>query len=311
MPDAARPRPPVRALPAGAASSLARMTDGDDATVTPSGVRDGDPEALEAVVARRGPAVLAFCQAACGPETAVRVAAEAFARFRAAVVAAPDAATLVPDELLLGATRHAAASFAQVTPAGGGVRRVLGRPVGPNPCADVPAMLAARAEASLTPADLQRLARHLDRCAGCKWLESAFSGAEAAFRSPPEGPPPEQAAATILAAMRAAAPVGPGAAVAGLEQFSLPGHVPEPALAGAAAGPAAAGIRPAGAGPTPVAAPEAGGGRHIVAPQGHELPRPARPEPDLGGVGPFLRWILPGATVLAGVLGAMAVAGVL
>jgi hypothetical protein len=60
-----------------------------------------------------------------------------------------------------------------------------------------------------------------------------------------------------------------------------------------------------------VAAPEAGGGRHIVAPQGHELPRPSRPEPDLGGVGPFLRWILPGATVLAGVLGAMAVAGVL
>ena len=288
------------------------MTDGDDARVTPSGVRDGDPDALEAVVARRGPAVLAFCETACGPETAVRVAAEAFARFRAAVVAAPDASTLVPDELLLGATRHAAASFAEVTPPGGGVRRVLGRPVGPNPCADVPAMLAARAEASLTPADLQRLARHLDRCAGCKWLESAFSGAEAAFRSPPEGPPPEQAAATILAAMRAVAPVGPGAAVAGLEQFSLPGHVPEPALAGAAAGPAAAGIRPAGAGPTPVAAPEAGGGPHVVvAPQGHELPRPSRPEPDLRGVGPFLRWILPGATVLAGVLGAMAVAGVL
>ncbi|MBI5104987.1 MAG: hypothetical protein HZB46_08395, partial [Solirubrobacterales bacterium] len=62
--------------------------------VTPTGVRDGEPAALAGLVARRGPAVLAFCREVCGPDHAPLAAAEAFARFRAAVHDAGDAGAL-------------------------------------------------------------------------------------------------------------------------------------------------------------------------------------------------------------------------
>src|SRR3954466_7046577 len=75
------------------------------AAVTPQGVRDGDPAVLRALIARRGPAVLAFCAEILGPVEAPRAAAEALARFRAAVFATPDLSTLDPDALLRGAAR--------------------------------------------------------------------------------------------------------------------------------------------------------------------------------------------------------------
>src|SRR5260221_13829297 len=80
--------------------------------VTPAGVRDGDPAALAGLCARRGPAGLAYCEELCSPELAARAAAEAFARFRAAVVAADDPAALDPEGVLLGATRRATAALA-------------------------------------------------------------------------------------------------------------------------------------------------------------------------------------------------------
>jgi hypothetical protein len=309
------------------------MPAGHDAEVTPRGVRDGDPAALTALVARRGPAVLAFCAAVCEPADAARAAAEAFARFRAAVAAAPDASSLVPDELLLGATRHAAASLARP-----------GRPPGGEPpprprpgavCPDVPALLAARAGGSLAATDARRLTRHLSRCAACRELEAAFAQAEEAFGSPPEGPVPPAVRKRILAAMRAAAPVGPGPgpAAAAHGSFSMPapqdataedvaavpadaGPAPDTAIAAAAAAPvpeasgapAPASPQPAGGAGTAVPAVVAGGA--VAVPHPRALPRPPRREPDLSGVGPFWRWVLPGAIVVAGIAGAMAVAGV-
>jgi hypothetical protein len=296
------------------------MPAGHDAEVTPRGVRDGDPAALTALVARRGPAVLAFCAAVCEPADAARAAAEAFARFRAAVAAAPDASSLVPDELLLGATRHAAASLARP-----------GRPPGGEPpprprpgavCPDVPALLAARAGGSLAAADARRLTRHLSRCAACRELEAAFAQAEEAFGSPPEGPVPPAVRKRILAAMRAAAPVGPGPgpAAAAHGSFSMP--APQDATAEAAAvapadaAPAAErAVAPAPASPAPAdgagtAAPAIAATGAVSIPHPRALPRPTRREPDLSGVGPFWRWVLPGAIVVAGIAGAMAVAGV-
>jgi hypothetical protein len=75
--------------------------------VTPTGVRVGDPLVLAALCARRGAAVLAFASRVCEPAYLNRAAADAFARFRAEVVAADGALTVHPDALLLRAARRA------------------------------------------------------------------------------------------------------------------------------------------------------------------------------------------------------------
>ena len=306
------------------------MPAGHDAEVTPRGVRDGDPAVLQALVARRGPAVVAFCAAVCEPAGAPRAAAEAFARFRAAVAAAPDASTLVPDDLLLGATRHAAASFARSgRPAGAAARP---RPRPDAVCPDVPALLAARAGGSLVEADRRRLSRHLTRCAPCRELEAAFAQAEEAFHAPPDAPLPAATRKRIVAAMRAAAPVGPGAAAATTAPaqpgdqpaahgaFSMPEPQPEP---GPESGPGAdeqpadgggpataqrtAGGEPAAASATaPIAAPPAGetaAARPRAAAPARRRARPLRGRPVLA-LGAARR------DGVAGIVGAMAVAGV-
>ena len=146
----------------------AAMEASSEKGVTPQGVRAGDPAALQALVDRRGPAVIAFCTQVCGPPAADRAAAEAFARFRAAVRDAPDLKLLEPEALLRGATRHAAASMAR-QPSGPPPHGKL-RSRGTETCVHVPTMLAARANGALGPADLERLARHLDRCERCNAL---------------------------------------------------------------------------------------------------------------------------------------------
>jgi hypothetical protein len=150
--------------------------------VTPEGVRAGDRTALQALVERRGPAVVAFCIQVCGPQGADRAAAEAFARFRAAVRDAPELGALDPEALLRGATRHAAASMAR-QPSGPPPHGRL-RSRGTQTCEHVPTMLAARANGALGDADLDRLGRHLDRCERCDALAEIFRRAELAYQDP-------------------------------------------------------------------------------------------------------------------------------
>jgi hypothetical protein len=150
--------------------------------VTPEGVREGDPTALRALVDRRGPAVIAFCTQVCGRDNAPVAAAEAFARFRAAVRDAPDLSAVDPETLLRGATRHAAASMAR-TPLGPPPHGVL-RSRGTKTCEHVPTMLAARANGALGQADLERLARHLDRCERCNAMAEIFRRAEFSYQDP-------------------------------------------------------------------------------------------------------------------------------
>jgi hypothetical protein len=160
----------------------AAMEGSSDKGVTPVGVRAGDRVALQALVDRRGPAVIAFCTQVCGPANADRAAAEAFARFRAAVRDAPDLSGLDPELLLRGATRHAAASMAR-QPAGPPPHGKL-RSRGTQTCQHVPTMLAARANGALGAADLERLARHLERCERCDALGEIFRRAELAYQDP-------------------------------------------------------------------------------------------------------------------------------
>ena len=174
--------------------------------VTPEGVRSGDSGALAALCERRGAAVLAYCREVCEPAAAQLAAAEALARFRAAVWAAGDAGDLDPERLLLSATRHAAAASAQVAPEVGATRRILGRGQTMT-CARMPSLIVARAENLLGSADLDRLSRHLERCATCRATEAAFRRAERAYVATAHAPLDSSTTALFLAALAEAAPV--------------------------------------------------------------------------------------------------------
>jgi hypothetical protein len=196
----------------GRLGSAAMDVSSNASGVTPDGVRAGDPVALRALVDRRGPAVIAFCSQVCGPAAATTAAAEAFARFRAAVRDTPDLEAVDPETLLRGATRHAAASMARI-------------PVGPPPhgrlrsrgtqtCAHVPTMLAARANGALGDADLERLARHLDRCERCNAMAEIFRRAEQAYQDPAVDTLGVDASRVLMAAMESVSPHGLGTAPA-------------------------------------------------------------------------------------------------
>jgi len=182
------------------------------AAVTPAGIRDGDPAALAALVERRANAVLAYCEAVCPPAAAELAAAEAFARFRAAVAAAEDPRALDPETLLRAAARHAAAAMTvppALPPSAGGLRSKLGagRGSASETCALIPDLLAARAEGLLGAADQERLARHLERHAACRALAGAVDLAEAAYASPLPRTVPIGALTEIMLALAAAAPI--------------------------------------------------------------------------------------------------------
>jgi hypothetical protein len=179
----------------------AAMEGSSDRGVTPEGVRAGDRAALQALVDRRGPAVVAFCAQVCGPQNADRAAAEAFARFRAAVRDAPDMSGLDPEALLRGATRHAAASMAR-QPSGPPPHGRL-RSRGTQTCEHVPTMLAARANGALGAADLERIGRHLDRCERCDALAEIFRRAELAYQDPPVDTLGTDTSSVLLEALRA------------------------------------------------------------------------------------------------------------
>src|SRR5690348_5204715 len=126
------------------------------AAITPQGIRDGDPAVLAALAARRGPAVMAFTSAVCDERFAVRAAADAFARFRAAVATDPEAVNQHPDALLLRAARRAALDLA---------------PIGPDlGCGPAAELLAQRAEKTISKRDAGLLDGHLAGCEHCRDL---------------------------------------------------------------------------------------------------------------------------------------------
>lgn len=163
------------------------------AAITPQGIRDGDPAVLAALAARRGPAVVAFAEQVCDAPYVVRAAADAFARFRAAV-AAPDANMSVhPDALLLRCARRAALDLA---------------PVGPDlGCGPAVELLAARAERTIKPRDATLLNRHVEACGHCGALSGALDAADRAYREADETPLLAESLAAIVAALAAAAPI--------------------------------------------------------------------------------------------------------
>ncbi len=176
------------------------------ATVTPDAVRDGDPDALAGLTERRGPSVLAYCRLVAAEGTATAAAADAFARFRSAVADADDPYAVNPEALLLSATRHAAAQRSGASGTASVARLIVRRPAQAT-CAVVPHLLVARAEGVIYDDDAARLDRHLETCAACRRRREHFEAAERAYRDPPSQPLSPEVAATIVAAMIAAAPI--------------------------------------------------------------------------------------------------------
>src|SRR5690349_15899782 len=159
--------------------------------VTPTGVRDGDPDALAGLCEVRGPAVLAYCEVIAGRGAGgAAAAADAFGSFRAGVVATADLDGFNPEAMLISATRHAA-----------------GRHAGsalPAPCSRVPSLLAARADRSITLAEHDFLEEHLAGCWTCRAPVARFEAADRAYLDPPSGAIDSAAATAIVAAMTAA-----------------------------------------------------------------------------------------------------------
>ena len=170
--------------------------------VSARGVLDGDPAALAGLCDLRGPWVIAYCRAVCGPALAVDAAAAAFSAFRAAAVGAVHPLALNPDALLMAKAREAAAARAP-DPSGGGPRP--GDPL----CPEVPRLLAGAAPGALLPADLHHLRRHLARCVACRGAQRAQREAERAYPHPPARSLPPITRQAIIAALRNAAPTGP------------------------------------------------------------------------------------------------------
>ena len=164
-------------------------------TITPTGVREGDPAALAALCAVRGPSVVAYCRQVAGEAEAGGAAADAFARFRVGVVAAGENTTLNPEALLISATRTSAATRAHVAAQGD--------------CADVPMLLAGRAEKTIAPQELEHLESHLEQCWACRAPVARFKAAERAYRDPPEKTVEPALTEQIVAALAAAVPPPP------------------------------------------------------------------------------------------------------
>jgi hypothetical protein len=163
------------------------------AAITPQGVRDGDPQVLAALVARRGPAVRSFAAEVCEPSYVVRAAADAFARFRAAVAEPSAALDVHPDALLLRCARRAALDLA---------------PRGPDlGCGPAAGLLAARAERTITAPDAALLHRHLETCDHCRELSDRLDAGDRAYREADETPLAAAELAPMVAALAAAAPV--------------------------------------------------------------------------------------------------------
>lgn len=158
-------------------------------------MREGDPAALAALCAVRGPSVVAYCRHIAGEADAGAAAADAFARFRAGVVSAPDPTSVDPEALLISATRTSAAAHANTT--------------GEGDCGEVPALLAARAAKTIAPAELERLGSHLERCWACRAPVARFKAAELAYRDPPEKTVDPALSAQIIGALIAAVPPAP------------------------------------------------------------------------------------------------------
>jgi hypothetical protein len=177
-----------------------------DAAITVRAIRDGEPEALAALCAKRGAPVLAYCEHVAAPRQAGKAAANAFQQLRATVVAASETASPIIDleAELLTSTRRAAAELGihALAPAANGA-------VDPDAveCAGLETRLVSQIERPRSDEVRQEHAEHIARCPACARAMERLESGQRAFDKPPRAPLPARVAEQLLSALVAAAPV--------------------------------------------------------------------------------------------------------
>jgi len=200
---------------------------GNHVPPTPEAIGRGHPDALGAYYDGRAAAVFAYCSHVASPEAVIDAVETAFANLFEAVRRGETGGGADLDSTLLRATRVAAADRAPrqrapsdgvqaAPPWRGGSSVDQSRS---SACDLMPRLLAARASGILSENDRGRMARHLDRCAGCRGTEMRFNQAERAFDSLHEGNPLPEVRESLLSRFAVAATVpasqlGPGIAEA-------------------------------------------------------------------------------------------------
>ncbi len=142
-------------------------------------IRDGDADALAGFHDAHRGRVRGYCTIACAAERVQDASDAAFVDFvgRLSASPAPDPDL---DELLLAATRSAAAGRFSVLRAGDWSGPDT-EADGPTMCKLIPELLAARANGELAGREDQ-LAAHLAQCPTCRHSEARMLDAERAFR---------------------------------------------------------------------------------------------------------------------------------
>jgi hypothetical protein len=177
-----------------------------DAAITVRAIRDGEPEALAALCAKRGAPVLAYCEHVAAPRQAGKAAANAFAQLRATIVAASETPSPIIDleAELLASTRRAAAGLGihAIAPAANGT-------VDPDAveCAGLETKLVAQIERPRSDEERQEHAEHIARCPACARAMERLESGQRAFDKPPRAPLPPRIAEQLLSALVQAAPV--------------------------------------------------------------------------------------------------------
>lgn len=171
------------------------------ATITPEKIRDGDPEALAALCEVGGAAMFAYCEHVVAPGHAINAVADAFARFRAAIVAAEELTPQDADALLRGMTRRAAASCSVNT-----VAARTGAPFS-GTCDGQETGLVDYVEGDLSLPERDVVAAHVATCSLCDGALRRLQAGERALARPPSAPLPPAFAQLLLEALVVAAPV--------------------------------------------------------------------------------------------------------
>jgi len=142
---------------------------------------------LNEVEVSRRESVLAYCARLCDPDRIAEAVEASFAELHDALETADGHAAIDLDRILLEKTRTAAAERSDASAALPGFAGLSLRRS--SACELMPTLLAARASELLGESDLDRVDKHLARCAACRELERRRREAERAYELLRSAPP--------------------------------------------------------------------------------------------------------------------------
>jgi hypothetical protein len=178
--------------------------------ITQDKLRRGEPAALAALCARRGAAVLAYCEQVAGPERALAATCDAFAWFRVAACAPGELKARDAEALLRGMTRRAATA--------GEIQTAARRERGPRDerCAECERRLVYLVEDGVSEDERAQIEEHMAGCDACREALQRLKAAEHAYDHPPVASLALPIAEVVLGDLIAAFPIEAHGGDAGL-----------------------------------------------------------------------------------------------